>query len=107
MSNFYRMRPHPRRAGRFTKKCSTSIHDNTLRNDSLCFYAISGSNKRHIQTAVIEHMKNKNYVTESSRKICNVCLSKVKVEFFATCNQTAVWKNPQNQKKRPYFRNRK
>ena len=28
-------------------------------------------------------MKNKNYITESSRNICNVCLSKVKVEF---CN---------------------
>ena len=28
-------------------------------------------------------MKNKNYKTESSRNICNVCLSKVKVEF---CN---------------------
>ena len=77
------MAPHPRRASRFNKKCSASIHDNTVDNDSLCFYAISGSNKRRVQAVVIEYMKNKDYITESSRNICNVCPSKVKKEF---CN---------------------
>lgn len=77
------MEPHPQRAGRFNKKCSTSIHNNTVDNESLCFYAVSGSNKRFVQTAVIEYLKNKDYITESSRNVCNICLSKVKVEF---CN---------------------
>ena len=72
------MPPHPRRAGRFTKKCSASLHDNTVDNNPLCFYAVSGSNKRRIQTAVIEYMKKKNFITESSRNICDACLSKVK-----------------------------
>ena len=50
----------------------------------LCFYAISGKSKCRVKAAVIEYMKKKiTYITESSRNICNVCLSKVKVEF---CN---------------------
>ena len=50
----------------------------------LCFCAISGKNKWRVKAAVIEYMKKKiTYITESSRNICNVCLSKVKVEF---CN---------------------
>ena len=48
------MLPHPWRAGRFNKKCSALIHDNTVENDSLCFYAVSGRNKCHVQTAVHE-----------------------------------------------------
>ena len=55
--NSHKFSPHSQKAGRSNKKCFASIHDNTVENDSLCFYAISGSNQRRVQTAIIEYMK--------------------------------------------------
>lgn len=82
------MPPHPWRTGRYNKTFSVSIHDNTVDNYSLCFYATSGSDKQCVLTIVVEYMKNKECILEYSRNICNVCLSKVTAELWNIYRRT-------------------
>ena len=73
---------------RYNKTFSVSIHDNTVDNYSLCFYATSGSDKQCVLTIVVEYMKNKECILEYSRNICNVCLSKVIAELWNIYRRT-------------------